>query len=359
MKPARQAREDYVAWCLAQLKEAPWEVPAGSNRNDYSKELGYAPDAWCVDFGQAGLHATGSGGGIIPTRSTLTHINWAKTVGRHRSRMNPARGALAGVAKNGTSVHTDACVINASTKRLVAIGGNTSNRGGSTADGGGVYANDRTYMLGDGTYRIYGFTVPFFGITVQDALDIQGALGVKRTGYITPETVTAVRRFQASKGLTADGYPGPATYAALGGTSHSAAPAAEEDDMTPDQDAALKAIYETQKRHTQQITSIENTVTAPDGTGRKADERVLGFLAQRYESNGKPARAFDNMDGAYLLAQVVGQLAGLTAAITQIAAGQGIDLAAITAAAEKGAKEGAASVSAADVAAKLTVQTKA
>lgn len=215
MKDYATARADYIAWCRDQLDEGPWEVPAGSNRNAYSRALGRPAQAWCVDFAQAGLEATGSGGGIIPTASTRAHINWAKGVGRYRSKTRPALGALAAVAKNGTSVHTDGCVVKASTSRLLAIGGNTSNRGGSTADGGGVYLNDRTYMLGSGTYRIYGYTLPFFGLTREDVLEIQGKLGVPRTGYMTKATVTAVKVFQKRAGLTADGFPGPTTFSAL------------------------------------------------------------------------------------------------------------------------------------------------
>ncbi|MCW1803884.1 peptidoglycan-binding domain-containing protein [Brachybacterium squillarum] len=228
MKDFTTARADYIAWCRDQLGEAPWEVPAGSNRNDYSRALGRPAQAWCVDFAQAGLEATGSGGGIIPTASTRAHIAWAKTVGRHRSRTRPALGALVAVAKNGVSVHTDGCVVKASTSRLLAIGGNTSNRGGSTADGGGVYLNDRTYMLGSGTYRIYGYTLPFFGLTREDVLEIQGKLGVTRTGYMTAATVAAVKAFQKRSGLTADGFPGPTTFSALtlgtGGDASAAAP---------------------------------------------------------------------------------------------------------------------------------------
>lgn len=53
-----------------------------------------------------------------------------------------------------------------------------------------------------------------------------------------------------------------------------------------------------------------------------------------------------------------GEVAGLTEAVRQLAQGQGVDMGAITAAAEKGAREGAAAVSAADVAERLTVQAK-
>lgn len=217
MRAYEDARAAYIAWCRAQLAAGPWEVPPGSNRNRYSKALGRGPEAWCVDFAIAGLKATGSGGGIIDTASTKAHIDWARSVGRRRDPMNPALGALAGVAKNGVSVHTDACVISASTSRLVAIGGNTSNRGGSTADGGGVYANDRTYMLGRGTYRVYGYTVPFFGVSEDDAEAIQRALGVPVTRYITPATVAAVRLFQQGHGLKVDGFPGPVTFSAITG----------------------------------------------------------------------------------------------------------------------------------------------
>lgn len=229
MKDYATARADYIAWCRDQLDEHPWEVPAGSNRNDYSTAVGRPPEAWCVDFAQAGLEATGSGGGIIPTASTRAHIAWAKTVGRHRSKTRPALGALVAVAKNGVSVHTDGCVVKASTARLLAIGGNTSNRGGSTADGGGVYLNNRTYMLGSGNYRIYGYTLPFFGLTRDDVLEVQGKLRVARTGYMTPATVTAVKTFQRKSGLTADGFPGPTTFSALtlgsgGGSASVAAP---------------------------------------------------------------------------------------------------------------------------------------
>ncbi|QCR53195.1 hypothetical protein C1N80_06115 [Brachybacterium sp. SGAir0954] len=231
MKDFATARADYISWHQDQLRKGPWEVPAGSNRNRYSRSLGRPAQAWCVDYAQAGLEATGSGGGIIPTASTRAHIAWAKTTGRYRSRNRPALGALAAVAKNGTSVHTDGCVVKASTSRLLAIGGNTSNRGGSTADGGGVYLNDRTYMLGSGTYRIYGYTVPFFGLTREDVLEIQGKLGVTRTGYMTAATVAAVRAFQKRSGLVADGFPGPTTFSALtlgsgGGKGAAAKPAA-------------------------------------------------------------------------------------------------------------------------------------
>lgn len=339
--PAQTARERYVGWAFAQTLLGPWERPPGSNRNDYSKDLDRGADAWCVDFGQAGLKATGSDGGMLPTRSTREHIAWAKETGRYRAPGDPRRGAFAGVAKNGTSVHTDACVIQASTRRLIAIGGNTSNRGGSTADGGGVYANDRTYMLGNGTYRIYGYSEPFWGITRTDALHIQSTLGVPRTGYIDARTIAAVRRFQASKGLTADGYPGPTTYAALGGTI------TQEDTMaglTPAQDAALAAIF----------TAMPRLLQIGEWLVPKVDQ-----ISKETARTHQIAELSDiNLNGAGRVAALSGEVAGVKAALEQLAGGTQIDMAAITAAAEKGAKDGATSVSAEDVAAKLTVQAK-
>ena len=58
------------------------------------------------------------------------------------------------------------------------------------------------------------------------------------------------------------------------------------------------------------------------------------------------------------LGSLMGEVAGLKKAVSQIAAGDQIDMDAITAAAEKGAKEGAASISAEDIASQLEVKAK-
>lgn len=81
----------------------------------------------------------------------------------------------------------------------------------------------------------------------------------------------------------------------------------------------------------------------------EAGKRIFGILPQRYEKdeNGnddlsRPARVFDNLDGAYLHSSLSGQLAGLYTVIGQLAGGGGtIDLEAIRKASEEGAAKGA------------------
>lgn len=90
--------------------------------------------------------------------------------------------------------------------------------------------------------------------------------------------------------------PAGAAVAAAGQTATKVAE--EMDDMFNDADrGALKALYDTQKRHTQQIDAIEKTLNAADGRGKQAFDRVLGFLVQRRDAKGNPARALDTLDG--------------------------------------------------------------
>lgn len=95
-----------------------------------------------------------------------------------------------------------------------------------------------------------------------------------------------------------DRYRNNPAGAAAAAAAQTATKVAEEDDMFNDADrAALKALYDTQKRHTQQIDAIEKTLNAADGRGKQAFDRVLGFLVQRKDAKGNPARALDTLDG--------------------------------------------------------------
>lgn len=96
-----------------------------------------------------------------------------------------------------------------------------------------------------------------------------------------------------------DRYRNNPAGAAVAAAAQTATKVAEEvDDMFNDADrGALKALYDTQKRHTQQIDAIEKTLNAADGRGKQAFDRVLGFLVQRRDAKGNPARALDTLDG--------------------------------------------------------------
>ncbi|UYG15754.1 hypothetical protein BRM3_08860 [Brachybacterium huguangmaarense] len=218
MKTYADGRALYLDFNRAQLKQGPWEVPPGSNRNWYSKRCGRGPEPWCVDAHAAGMIETGQAGGTLDTASTGVLRNYSREVGRYRGPRSATLGAAGIVLHNGATAHTDACVLIVSSSNPALAGGNTSNRGGSTADGGGYYSNRRGYMIGGGSWRLDGFHVPFFGISADDALQINKALGVGSVRYITAKTVARTKDFQRSQGLVVDGFPGVTTFARLVGS---------------------------------------------------------------------------------------------------------------------------------------------
>lgn len=68
-----------------------------------------------------------------------------------------------------------------------------------------------------------------------------------------------------------------------------AAPTVQEDDMT---EADRKLLTELNRKLD---ALIEHEMG--QGRGRQADDRVLGFLVQRRDAKGQPARALDTLDG--------------------------------------------------------------
>lgn len=309
------------------------ETPARSNRTRFGKQYGWDAVAWCVIYVWCILQDVGSSAAILKTASTGALEAWGKSVGRF-SRTPHVGDVIILRNSKGATAHTE-LVYAWNGRRLLGIGGNTSGGAGSVADGGTVAINDRTDLYRRGRIT---FVRPFHGVTTEDVLLVQATAGLPRTGVINAATVTAVKRLQGQHNLTRDGFPGPATIAALGGTQQ-ATRVAEEDDMYNDQDRARDA----------RIAQIAELT----------DERINGKVAAQVSRILQIGELSDiNLNGAGRIAALTGQVAGLGEAVKQLGAGQGIDLTAITAAAEKGAREGAATVSAEDVAAKLTVQTK-
>lgn len=322
------------------VAEADYREGKG-NRNKFSTDLGHPADAWCFDFLDWGAQKVGMTADQFPmSRWVPDAMTWGKKRGRfYRGTSSVRRGdlllcgsdrprhielALSGVGKDG---------------RIERVGGNTNANG--SANGDGVY-HDRYRRASTvyGTVRpVYGATGPAPAATpaVLDVTQTQASLAAlgfapgAADGVLGPATKAATAAYQADRGLTADGVPGPTTRQHL------------EADMT-----TLNEIAQKLDSIPRQVWGVGGGAAAPmipRGEGDGTEYPLTGL-------SEVPRRT------ARLIAPLAGQVAGLTAAIEQLAKGQGIDLGAITAAAEKGAKAGAASVSADDVAAKLTVQAK-
>lgn len=186
-----------------------------SNQNIFGQEYGWDRVAWCVQFAWYCGHVTGSDGGIPKTASTGAAMRWAKAVGRWHETPQPGDWSIM-VNSKGATIHTD-LVESYEDGRLICIGGNTSGSyGGSVHEGNGVYRNDRTAKWKAG--RILGFVRPLYGVSREAVELVQRTDGqVKVDGKYGPATRAAVIRVQKRLGLTADGFPGPKTVAALTG----------------------------------------------------------------------------------------------------------------------------------------------
>lgn len=114
-----------------------------------------------------------------------------------------------------------------------------------------------------------------------------------------------------------DRYRNNPTSAAVAAAGQTATKVAEEvDDMFNDADrGALKALYDTQKRHTQQIDAIEKTLNAADGRGKQAFDRILGILPQRYAADKSPRRVLDTGDGDTLRGDIANAVKTIVAAV--------------------------------------------
>lgn len=187
------------------------EHPAGSNRTEFGKRYGWDGVAWCNIFTSDTLEQTGNGGAAPKSAYVPSTAAWGRSIGR--SSRTPITGAFA-IFKGEKHIEF---VESWNGKRLIQIGGNTSNGRGSTNEGGGCYRNDRTQLFRRG--GIEAFIMPLYGISKDEMKIVQKTVGTKPDGIFGPATKKGVATWQADHGLKADGFPGPITYSAMTGQS--------------------------------------------------------------------------------------------------------------------------------------------
>lgn len=213
------AREDMIELCLSEVGLG--EHPAGSNRNKQNRWFfGYDLSApYCASGLSWAAHHSGNSAAAVKSAWVPTFTSWAKSRGRWVSPKNIKRGhwvvyeggkhiglALSSVDKDGNF-------------RTVEF--NTS-RGSTGSQANGWYNAVRNRNIWGG-YRPDGALNPFYGLTtslvkgIQTELNKRGHKAGSVDGKMGPATMKAVKAFQASVGLTADGFPGPDTQRALGG----------------------------------------------------------------------------------------------------------------------------------------------
>lgn len=188
----------------------------GNNENRFGAHYGWNFVAWCVQAAWCSADETGSGGGVPKTASTGAAMRWAKSVGRWHEIPQPGDWSIM-VNSRGETIHTDVVEsYNPAKQELICIGGNTSGSyGGSVHEGNGVYRNNRWRKWKAG--RIIGFVRPLYGVSPEAVKIVQRAEGIKADGKYGPATRAAVQRIQTRYGLKADGFPGPKTIAAITG----------------------------------------------------------------------------------------------------------------------------------------------
>lgn len=189
------------------------EHPRGSNITKYGKWYGMNGVPWCAIgvtwvMAQAGLDV-----GIYGPRTAWVpdYRVWGRARGRWSVGKSDVRVGDIMTFRGGKHVEI---VVRTSGKRFWCVGFNTSWRGqgGSFADGVFVAENERTNDTVDGTLH------PFYGVTegmVKLAQETVG--GIKVDGDLGPKTMAAIKTWQRSNGLAADGIPGADTYQAMKG----------------------------------------------------------------------------------------------------------------------------------------------
>ncbi|WP_058234109.1 peptidoglycan-binding domain-containing protein [Devriesea agamarum] len=320
--------EDYIATLV---RETGYREGRG-NANKYSRELGFPADYWCYDFLSWGARKVGIPEANFPySRYVPDAVTWGKRHGRfYQGASNVRRGDLLIVGKGMNHIELALSGVG-SDGRIERIGGNTNDNG--SANGDGVY-HDRYRRAS----TLYGAVRPIYagastngssgGVLdvpkTQSALNELGYGNLAVDGVIGPATRAATTAFQHDMGIAADGIPGPDTRKYL-----------------------------------------EDAMSAIDEINRKLDElpnKVWRgpMIARRYEGGAEyPETTLGSMTDRIVRQQLLplrGQIAGLSEAISQLINGQSIDMKAIEEAAERGAREGAAKVSAEEVANHLTVQ---
>lgn len=206
------------------------EHPAGSNRNKQNRWFfGYDASApYCASgLSWAAFHS-GNSAAAVKSAWVPTFTSWAKSRGRWVTPKNIKRGhwvvyeggkhiglALSSVDKDGDF-------------RTVEF--NTS-RGSTGSQANGWYNALRVRNI-HGGYRPDGALNPFYGLTtellraIQTELNKRGHKSGSVDGKMGPATMKAVKAFQASAGLEADGFPGPGTQGALFGKAAPSKPSA-------------------------------------------------------------------------------------------------------------------------------------
>ena len=237
-----------------------------NNANRFSAELGRGPESWCDDFVSGVAFEVGASDIFGSHAYCPEHVEWFKNRGEwHNGSSGITTGDIGFVEIGGKAGHVFAVVsANKLLRYAVTVEGNTNNNG--SANGIGVFKRRRLFggIMGYGRPRwatgavvavpkpkptspsgptsVVGRQVWSMPATIGGVEDfthvntwvnigvgqkywvavtaIQGALNaagyaVRVDGDFGPATLSAVKRFQASRNLVADGLVGVKTAIAL------------------------------------------------------------------------------------------------------------------------------------------------
>jgi len=227
-----------VSIAQGELAKGVAENPPGSNRQPYSAYWGRPPEPWCADFvSYVARHAGNKDINFASVDMLLGHLK--KTGQFHTT--NPKAGDIIifdwNRGDSDPSEHTGIVekVFQQDGKTMVqTIEGNSSNKVARR-----TYALNDPHIVGYGTVTGSGGGTPVpnnppttggrptlrQGSRGPDVVDLQRRLNElgfnagSADGDFGPKTLAAVKAFQQSRGLAADGVVGPKTWGALGVTA--------------------------------------------------------------------------------------------------------------------------------------------